>query len=1035
MRVTRSLNRGFIGRSIDELQRYSRLALKGEAIRLPTAPYVLKTFDNPEEITTCKVISDADMGGFTKANLDWNPPDASSSSKPANNPQGYARFHGSISIDLPANKPQIQRTGYAAWRTRDRPSTIFGKSLWDIDPYTYLAMRIKSDGRKYFVNLQTESIVPSDIHQHRVYARKPGEWETILIKWNDFVRTNHGTVMEPQTELMRQKVRTIGIGLIDRVPGKFDISIESIWATNNTTVDGSIEGGGLEEGQLKSKHGANIRWNGSKPFIGVLCLIELYTDSAVPISSTVPILSFIVSNLLPPSLPKACAHFSGNETLEDRADFIISIEDFERLLSAYPSASGLPGRKLWDAFLMKLWDINSLHALHDFFERRSHLLAKTREDTQMDTDMGIPPPSQTMILLSRASPLGAFVRRAQLEFTRLKFQDTLNLWTSFIAYRQATLSTWKRRNASVGAWSFDVVLEEADKEWDQNMLQTLVSVAYPNVFAHHGRADGLVSTNDVEKLLEFQIEQMQKLGNRVPETLQQQFEEILRGDVMVPSLSHYVKFLDAWRAGDYPTSFDNLHRFFDYTMQNRDRLFYQYALLNLAVLQADFGCYQEAAAAMQETVSTARENKDMGCLNFSLSWLYHFGKAHPTVIDPADKTNMLGIEREGLTFLRVKAKESGMWSLWSSSLLSEAKMGLSAGESVSGAFENILRSSQLTISKNMMSNVGVQMLLQSSLWSRLGITYLAWSYCESFLHSYCGIAPFDDILKVSCRSAYLLGQNGQFAEARAKLEQLDPNSLRSLKASQYWLIFRGILQLRQALRGGDLNSAHQLLLQLLQCRGGDPDVSFELNILHIELMVQRGDYDNALCRVEEISSSFKHEGEDIFFRLKLLNMKALLFNKCDRPQKGFSVAVRAAAIAWRAHLLPPLWEAMGIIASVLTSLYEFAAASRILATIIPRALECEDAALSAGLWGFQVDAYMGQAGQATFQSLEQKDMLTLALQGVGRCFGEWSKLGDKRRMSECTTKKGLILIALREVEAVADAKEMYNDLMAALITR
>lgn len=243
--------------------------------------------------------------------------------------------------------------------------------------------------------------------------------------------------------------------------------------------------------------------------IGLLCLIELYTDSAVPIPSTVPILSFIVSNLLPPSLPKPRDHSSSNETQEDRANFIISIEDFERLLGAYPSASGLPGRTLWDIFLMKLWDINSLHALHVFFERRSHLLIKTREDTQIDTDIGIPPPSQAMILLSRASPFGAFVRRAQLEFTRLKFQDTLNLWTSFIAYRQVTLSTWRRRNPSVGSWSFDAVLEEADKEWDQNMLQTLANVAYPNVFTHHGQSDGLVSTNDVEKLLEFQIEQMQ----------------------------------------------------------------------------------------------------------------------------------------------------------------------------------------------------------------------------------------------------------------------------------------------------------------------------------------------------------------------------------------------------------------------------------------------------------------------------------------------------------------------------------------------
>src|SRR5689334_9733814 len=49
-------------------------------------------------------------------------------------------------------------------------------------------------------------------------------------------------------------------------------------------------------------------------------------------------------------------------------------------------------------------------------------------------------------------------------------------------------------------------------------------------------------------------------------------------------------FSDSWRSGEFPASFDNLHRYFDYTMQNRDRLFYQYALLNLGIVQSDFGC-------------------------------------------------------------------------------------------------------------------------------------------------------------------------------------------------------------------------------------------------------------------------------------------------------------------------------------------------------------------------------------------------------------------------------------------------------------
>jgi NADH dehydrogenase [ubiquinone] 1 alpha subcomplex assembly factor 1 len=123
----------------------------------------------------------------------------------------------------------------------DRGPTIFGKSLWDVDPYRYLALRVKSDGRKYYVNVQTESVVYTDIHQHRLYARKPGEWETILIKWRDFVRTNYGQAVEPQTEILTQKVRTVGIGLTDRVPGPFDLAIQKVWATNGLSESEKIE--------------------------------------------------------------------------------------------------------------------------------------------------------------------------------------------------------------------------------------------------------------------------------------------------------------------------------------------------------------------------------------------------------------------------------------------------------------------------------------------------------------------------------------------------------------------------------------------------------------------------------------------------------------------------------------------------------------------------------------------------------------------------------------------------------------------------
>jgi NADH dehydrogenase [ubiquinone] 1 alpha subcomplex assembly factor 1 len=57
-------------------------------------------------------------------------------------------------------------------------------------------------------------------------------WETILLPFNSFVRTNHGLVVEPQTSIIRQRVKSVGIGLTDRVEGPYDLRIHRVWATN-----------------------------------------------------------------------------------------------------------------------------------------------------------------------------------------------------------------------------------------------------------------------------------------------------------------------------------------------------------------------------------------------------------------------------------------------------------------------------------------------------------------------------------------------------------------------------------------------------------------------------------------------------------------------------------------------------------------------------------------------------------------------------------------------------------------------------------
>lgn len=73
-----------------------------------------------------------------------------------------------------------------------------------------------------------DSVVDTDIYQHRLFLQKPGEWETVMIPFDDFILTNYGKVQEEQLRMDRQKLSTIGISLLDRQPGPFRMEIDWI---------------------------------------------------------------------------------------------------------------------------------------------------------------------------------------------------------------------------------------------------------------------------------------------------------------------------------------------------------------------------------------------------------------------------------------------------------------------------------------------------------------------------------------------------------------------------------------------------------------------------------------------------------------------------------------------------------------------------------------------------------------------------------------------------------------------------------------
>lgn len=533
--------------------------------------------------------------------------------------------------------------------------------------------------------------------------------------------------------------------------------------------------------------------------ISLLVLTRLYCSSALPSSATIPVLSFILANNIPSVTSSARSRYYPNSAPENAA---FSIDSFEDVLQGHTSS--MPGRTLLDLFLKHMWEMSSFDALHDLFNALQELTSPPSQGNQ-DAEVS------DRIYLSKSSPLGAFVRRARLEFTRLQFDDSIKLWSSFIRYRAPT-AQWTKRIAGIASGGVDVVVSEMGLKPGDDVYE----VAYGHLEVEEEEGEGM-SLEDLDRILDFQLDRLQRFGDRVPDTMRAQLRTMVDSSRLVHRQAHLVQFFDAWKAGDYTAAFDNLHRYYDYAMQTHDKIHYQYALLHTAILQADFGCFGEAIAAINETIATARENQDMTCLSFSLSWLSHMAKAYPKQMKGTGYMSMLGSERDALTFLKAKAKEMKMHSLLSASLLNEAKLCLgtvnnptpsdqndsnnllSQGDSISRTLEHIYQSSHLNIKENL-NNFGGQMLLTSTLYSRIGIPHLSDVHCELLLDCYAGLCPVDELLRAIGRRAFIMSQSGHYDEAILTLESTDKSINKSLRFQQYLTLCIGLIKLKRAIR-------------------------------------------------------------------------------------------------------------------------------------------------------------------------------------------------------------------------------------------
>ena len=228
-----------------------------------------------------------------------------------------------------------------------------------------------------------------------------------------------------------------------------------------------------------------------------------------------------------------------------------------------------------------------------------------------------------------------------------------------------------------------------------------------------------------------------------------------------------------------------------------------------------------------------------------------------------------------------------------------------------------------------------------------------------------------------------------------------------------------------------MNAAQTVLAQLQAPQNLGQDLHFSILTLEIELNVRRGDYTKAMEILEDIASKLTGGEADIFQRIKVMTLKARIYYKAGLPQKGFSIAVGAASLAHRATLLPALWEAVGAVCAVLISLKEFSAAAKLLESVMPQILECEDCHFSAQTFSLLADAHMGIAGLAKAETLQRKEQLTKALDNIDRSFDEYSRIEDVKGQCEMMAKKATIMHLNGDSVLANDCAAKYLDIKRA----
>lgn len=248
---------------------------------------------------------------------------------------------------------------------------------------------------------------------------------------------------------------------------------------------------------------------------------------------------------------------------------------------------------------------------------------------------------------------------------------------------------------------------------------------------------------------------------------------------------NYLLFLQAWKRGDYSSSLAQLSRYFDYTVSMTGKSSYQYALLNLALLQSDFGCHKEALWAIYETIDAARDHQDDICLSFALSWLSEISAKDPELMQHDASL------QNGETGYHViqRAHDNNLPAIQSLAYLARHR-----SETGQTALENVLRSQRVTLQANENTTLS-QFLAFAEVWKQLDVPELRTIYLR-LASTYCDTrADTEEAARLICTISQDLINAGYFSAARSILSGCTAEAMKNHAYHRLIIIQKSILAL------------------------------------------------------------------------------------------------------------------------------------------------------------------------------------------------------------------------------------------------